>query len=107
MGIYVMLTKISPYAVKNLEKLKEIEQHAEKLIEENCPNVKWLMNLVVFGPYDYLDIFEAPSDEEAAKVAMIIRSFGHIFGGRQQQHTCKACRQKPMHWAFCAFQKLP
>lgn len=54
MGIYVMLTKISPYAVKNLEKLKEIEQHAEKLIEENCPNVKWLMNLVVFGPYDYL-----------------------------------------------------
>ena len=77
MGIYVMLTKISPYAVKNLEKLKEIEQHAEKLIEENCPNVKWLMNLVVFGPYDNLDIFEAPSDEEAAKVAMIIRSFGH------------------------------
>ena len=77
MGIYVMLTKISPYAVKNLEKLKEIEQHAEKLIEENCPNVKWLMNLVVFGPYDYLDIFEAPSDEEAAKVAMIIRPIGH------------------------------
>ena len=25
MGIYVMLTKISPYAVKNLEKLKERE----------------------------------------------------------------------------------
>ncbi len=77
MGVYVMLTKISPYAVKNLEKLKEIEQHIEKLIEENCPNVKWLMNLVVFGPYDYLDVFEAPNEEEAAKVAMIVRSFGH------------------------------
>ena len=77
MGMYVMLTKISPYAVKNLEKLKEIEQQVKKLVEENCPNVKWIMNLVVFGPYDYLDIFEASSDEEAAKVAMIVRSFGH------------------------------
>ena len=77
MPLYVMLTKISPYAVKNLEKLKEIEQEAERLIEENCPSVKWVMNLVVFGPYDYLDIFEADSDEEAAKVAMIVRSFGH------------------------------
>jgi uncharacterized protein with GYD domain len=77
MGMYVMLTKISPYAVKNLEKLKEIEQHTKRLIEENCPSVRWIMNLVVFGPYDYLDIFEAKDDEEAAKVAMIIRSFGH------------------------------
>lgn len=77
MGMYVMLTKISPYAVKNLEKLKEIEQQVKELVEKNCPNVKWIMNLVVFGPYDYLDIFEASSDEEAAKVAMIIRSFGH------------------------------
>ena len=77
MGMYVMLTKISPYAVKNLEKLKEIEQHAKRLIEENCPSVRWVMNLVVFGSYDYLDIFEAKDDEEAAKVAMIIRSFGH------------------------------
>ncbi len=77
MPIYVMLTKISPYAVRHPEKLIEIEQQAEKLIEENCPNVKWLMNLTIFGPYDYLDIFEAPNDEEAAKVATIIRSFGH------------------------------
>jgi len=77
MPLYVMLTKMSPYAVKNLQRLKEIEQEAERLIEENCPGVRWIMNLVVFGPYDYLDIFEAENDEEAAKVAMIIRSFGH------------------------------
>jgi uncharacterized protein with GYD domain len=29
------------------------------------------------GPYDYLDILEAPDDVTASKVATIIRSFGH------------------------------
>ncbi|WP_164930589.1 GYD domain-containing protein [Aquifex aeolicus] len=77
MPMYVMLTKLSPYAVKDPKKLKEIEQKVKKLIEENCPGVKWVMNLVVFGPYDYLDVFEAKDDEEASKVALIIRSFGH------------------------------
>jgi uncharacterized protein with GYD domain len=29
------------------------------------------------GPYDYLDLFEAPDEMAAAKVVMIVRSFGH------------------------------
>jgi uncharacterized protein with GYD domain len=38
--------------------------------------VRWLANYAILGPYDYLDIFEAPSELEAAKAIMIIRSFG-------------------------------
>jgi uncharacterized protein with GYD domain len=45
-------------------------------IRKECPGVRWLANYAILGPYDYLDIFEAPSELEAAKAIMLIRSFG-------------------------------
>ena len=39
--------------------------------------MKWLANYAILGPCDYLDLFEAPDESLAAKVVMLIRSFGH------------------------------
>jgi GYD domain len=39
--------------------------------------VKWLANYAVLGPYDYLDIFEAPDIEAAMKISAIVRTLGH------------------------------
>jgi uncharacterized protein with GYD domain len=48
-----------------------------KRIRSECADLKWIHNFAVLGPYDYLDIFQAPDNETAFKVAAIIRSFGH------------------------------
>ena len=77
MTTYILLTRLSPEAVSSPARLKELEQEIKKKVQQNCPQVKWVADYAVLGPYDYLDIFEAPDEEMASKVATIIRSFGH------------------------------
>ncbi len=77
MATYILLTRLSPEAVSTPSKLRELEQDIKQKIQRNCPEVKWIADYAVMGPYDYMDIFEAPDIETASKVATIIRSFGH------------------------------
>ncbi len=77
MAVYIMLTRLSPEALTKPASVAELNRQAEDRIKRECPEVKWLANYAVLGPCDYLDIFEAPDPETAAKVALLIRSFGH------------------------------
>lgn len=77
MGTYVLLTKVSPESMRKPGQLAKLAQQVQTAIRKHCPRVKWVSNYAVLGPYDYLDILEAPDDVTASKVATIIRSFGH------------------------------
>ena len=77
MTTYVVLTRLTPDAVKTPADLKRLEKAVSERIRKECPHVKWLANYAVLGPCDYLDLFEAPDEATAAKVTMLIRSFGH------------------------------
>jgi len=77
MATFVMLTRLSPDALTRPEKVQELNEAVEERIKRECPNVKWVSNYAVLGPYDYLDIFEAPDNDTATRVALIVRSFGH------------------------------
>ena len=77
MTTYVMLTRLTPESVKSPADLKHLEKTVAERIRKDCPDVKWLGNYAILGPYDYLDLFDAPNEETAAKVTMIVRSFGH------------------------------
>ena len=77
MATYILLTRVSPDAVKNPGTLEELGRKVTEKIEGECPQVKWVSNYAVLGPYDYVDIFEAPDNEAAAQVSVIVRSFGH------------------------------
>ena len=77
MGTYVLLTRVSPESMRKPEHLAKLAQQVQTTIKKHCPQVKWLSNYAVLGPYDYLDILEAPDDVTASKVATIVRSVGH------------------------------
>jgi uncharacterized protein with GYD domain len=77
MPTFVLLTRFNPAAVSSPGTLQELERRVTAHIRRKCPGVEWLNNYAVSGPYDYLDIFEAPDVETAAKVSLIVRLHGH------------------------------
>jgi uncharacterized protein with GYD domain len=74
---YVMLTRLSPDALTSPGAVEDLNRQVQERIKEACPEVCWLSNFAVSGPYDYLDVFEAPDGETATKVSLLVRSLGH------------------------------
>ncbi|MCK4816777.1 GYD domain-containing protein [bacterium] len=77
MPTFVMLTRLSPDALRSPKSLEDLEREVMDRIRSECRQVEWVHNFAILGPYDYLDIFRAPDIDTAFKVATLIRSFGH------------------------------
>lgn len=74
---FALLTRLSPEAVREPQTVEELERKVADKLKAQVPEAKWLQSYALLGPYDYLDIFDAPDAECAAKVALVVRSFGH------------------------------
>jgi uncharacterized protein with GYD domain len=72
-----MLTKLSAEAVTKPQAIEELGQQVARRLKERCPQARWVGSYSLLGPYDYLDIFEAPDERVASQVALVVRSFGH------------------------------
>ena len=76
MSTYVLMTKLTPEVTKNLKNREKIGKRWIQKVSEKCPEVKWVAHYALLGPYDFMDIFEAPNEEVAAKVSIITLSSG-------------------------------
>jgi uncharacterized protein with GYD domain len=77
MATYVILSRISPEAVKDPKHFKDLAKTVSETIKRQCPGVTWKDSYATLGRFDVVDIVEAATPEEVAKAAMIIRSYGH------------------------------
>jgi uncharacterized protein with GYD domain len=77
MGKYVILSKITS---EGLETLKENPERIKEVNEEIAEKfgVKVLSQFLVMGPYDFVNIVEAPSNEAVVKMAIELGSRGTI-----------------------------
>ena len=76
MKIFVMLTKLSPETSKLMKDRAKLGRKWLEQVKEKCPEVKFISHYALLGHYDFLDIYEAPDEETAAKVSMISLSNG-------------------------------
>jgi uncharacterized protein with GYD domain len=76
MKTFILLTKLSPEVTRQVKSRSSLGRAWLKQVKEKCPDVKFLAHYGLLGPYDFLDIYEAPDEETAAKVSMISLAHG-------------------------------
>lgn len=78
MKTFILLTKLSTDLMNKLENRAELGDSWLDQVKEKCPGVKFIDHYALLGQYDFLDIYEAPDEETAAKVSLISRKNGAL-----------------------------
>ena len=77
MPLFVMATRLAAATLESPKTIETWERASVGRIENQKLGVRWLSSHAILGPYDYIDMFEAPSTDVAMQVAALIRTFGH------------------------------
>lgn len=76
MSVYLMLTTLTDEGRKtikdNPDRIKEVNKEVELM------GVKIIAQYALLGPYDFINIIEAPRDEIAAKLAINLSARGSV-----------------------------
>lgn len=78
MGLYILMTNLTPEMSGDIRRREAIGKEWKKKVDQMCPDVKWIAHYSLLGPYDFMDIYEADSDDTATKVSMITRANGAL-----------------------------
>lgn len=78
MPTYILLTKLSPESLGAPKQRENIGREWFEAVKTACPKIRWIDHYALLGPYDFMDIYEASDQEEAAKVSMITMSKGAV-----------------------------
>jgi uncharacterized protein with GYD domain len=76
MKTFILLTKLGPEISMHMKERSKLGRTWLEQVKAKCPEVKFIEHYALLGPYDFLDIYEAPDEETAAKVSMISLSNG-------------------------------
>lgn len=87
MPMFVLMTKLAAESLHDARGREATGKAWLKQVRSACPEVKWIAHYALLGPYDFMDIYEAPNIETAHKVALISRSGGAL--------TCESWHAMP------------
>lgn len=65
------MTKLSPEVSQKMKERAKIGRYWLDQVKEKCPEVRFTAHYALLGSYDFMDIYEAPDDDVAAKVSLI------------------------------------
>src|SRR4051794_32863800 len=78
MATYVLMTKLGPSALNDPRGRKKTGEDWLQRVDALCPGIVWRAHYALLGPYDFMDIYDAPDDEAAFRVSMLSRELGAV-----------------------------
>ncbi len=78
MPLFVLMTKLAPESLQDASGRKAMGKEWLQKVKTKCPDVKWLAHYAILGPYDFMDIYEAPGIEAAHRVSLLSRTEGAV-----------------------------
>ncbi len=76
MSMYVLMTKLSPTALKDPRGRRRAGQEWKAKVEKLVPGIRWMAHYALLGPYDFMDVYEAPDEGAAMRVSLLSRELG-------------------------------
>jgi uncharacterized protein with GYD domain len=76
MSTYVLMTKLSPTAMKDPRGRRRAGQEWKAKVEKLVPGIRWTAHYALLGPYDFMDVYEASDDAAAMRVSLLTRELG-------------------------------
>jgi uncharacterized protein with GYD domain len=78
MPTFVLMTRLAPESLQDAKVRRAMGRAWLKKVKAACPDVKWHAHYHILGPYDFMDIYEAPDVNTAHKVSVISRAEGAV-----------------------------
>ena len=75
---YMLMTRLAPSALHDAEARRSSGRQWFDKVKEKCPEVKWISHYALLGPYDFMDLYDAPDAETAQKVSLLSRAEGAV-----------------------------
>jgi uncharacterized protein with GYD domain len=78
MPTFILMTRLAPESVHSANGRRAMGKEWLKKVRSACPTVKFLAHYAILGPFDFMDIYDAPDVETAHRVSLISRAEGAV-----------------------------
>ncbi len=78
MPTFVLMTKLAPESLHDPAGRRAMGKEWLKKVKSACPDVRFIGHYALLGPYDFMDLYEAPDIETAHRVSLISRASGAL-----------------------------
>ena len=78
MPTFVLMTRLAPETMHDARGRRAMGKDWLNKVRERCPQVRFIAHYAILGPYDFMDIYEAPDVETAHRVSIISRAEGAV-----------------------------